>query len=91
MSQNDLLAKVTELKELKVLAEEIADQIAALEEAVKAEMTAQETDRLLIGTFKVTWTKYTSNRFDSKTFKADQPDLYAQYLREVPAQRFAVA
>jgi len=91
MSQNDLLAKVTELKELKVLAEEIADQIAALEEAVKAEMTAQETDKLLIGTFKVTWTKYTSNRFDSKTFKVDHADLYQQYLKEVPAQRFAVA
>ena len=91
MGQTELLAKVTELKELKVMAEELADQIAELEAAVKEEMAAQNTDKLLIGSFKVTWTRYTSSRFDSKTFKADHADLYQQYVKEVPAQRFAVA
>ena len=91
MGQSELLQKVTELKELKVMAEELADQIAAIEGEIKDEMTAQGTDKLLIGAFKVTWTKYTSKRLDSKAIKAELPDIYDRYSVTTEARRFNVA
>ena len=91
MSNQDLLQKVTELKELKVMAEELADQIAAIEGEIKDEMTAQGTDKLLIGVFKVTWTKYTSTRLDSKAIKAELPDIWKRYSVTTEARRFSVA
>ena len=91
MTQKEIEAKVKELKEMKVLAEELKDQIAALEEEVKSEMTSQGTDTLLVGPFKVTWKEYTSSRFDSAGFKKTHEDLYKQYTKTYQAKRFLVA
>lgn len=91
MSNQDLLQKVTELKELKVMAEELADQITAIEGVIKDEMTAQGVDKLLIGPFKVSWTKYTSTRLDSKGLKAELPDVWIRYSVTTEARRFSVA
>ena len=49
MTYKELEAKAKELKELKMMAEELADQITALESEVKAEMTEQKTDTLMLG------------------------------------------
>lgn len=91
MTNKEITAKVQELKELKVLAEELKNQITALEDEVKAEMTAQNTDTLLAGAFKVTWKTYTSSRFDSSAFKKTHEELYKQYTKEYTAKRFLVA
>ena len=91
MGNSELLNKVTELKELKTMAEELADRITELEDDVKAEMTARDTDKLIIGAFKITWTRYTSSRFDSKAFKATHAELYEQYSKPIEARRFMVA
>ena len=40
MTSRELLATVSELRELRNMAAELDDQISALEEAVKAEMDA---------------------------------------------------
>lgn len=39
---------------------------------------------------KVKWTRYTTSRFDSKTFKAEHGAMYEQYVKTDPAQRFQV-
>ncbi len=91
MSNLDLLAKVQQLKELKVMAEELDDEIRAIEDTIKDEMNSQGTDKLLIGAFKVTWTPYTSTRLDSKAIKAELPELYARYSVTTHARRFAVS
>lgn len=38
-----------------------------------------EHKQLLTDTAKVTWSRYQAERFDLKRFKAEHPDLYAQY------------
>lgn len=38
MSANEMTAKVRELKELKAMAEELAQEITAIEDAIKAEL-----------------------------------------------------
>lgn len=79
MSQKELLAQVTELKELKAMAQELADRISDIEDAIKAEMAARETDKLVVGPFKLSWTPYKSTRLDSKALKAEMPDIWGRY------------
>ena len=91
MGQNELLAKLKEIKELKVMKEELEDQLEALENEVKAEMDRQNVQKLLVGTYKVAYTKYTSHRFDNVAFKADHQALYEQYSKAIEARRFTIS
>ena len=87
----ELTGKVKELKELKLFAEEIAAQIAGLEDEVKAEMTARNVEELVLGVFKVRWTKFTSTKFDTTAFKSAHKDIYDLFAKSVEARRFSVA
>lgn len=91
MSTNELSNKVRELKELKAMAEEVAAEITAIEDSIKAEMTARNTDEMQIDVYKIRWTNFTSNRFDSTSFKKAMPDLYSQFTRQTESRRFTVA
>lgn len=90
MTMNELTSKVRELKELKLMAEDLAAEITAIEDAIKAEMTTMGTDELRVDVFKVRWTSFTSTRFDSKAFKATHADLYNQYTKPVQTRRFSI-
>lgn len=52
MSTIELTSKVRELKELKLMAEELAAEITAIEDTIKAEMTAKETDEMTVDVFQ---------------------------------------
>ena len=91
MTNKEIEAKLKELKEMKVLKDELEDQIKALEDAIKAEMTTQDTDTLRAGAFKATWKPYTSSRFDGSAFKKTHEELYKQYCKEITTKRFLVA
>lgn len=91
MSTNEMTAKVRELKELKALADEIAQEIAAIEDMIKAEMTARNTEEMMIDVYKIRWTTVTSTRFDSARFKEAMPDIYSQYTKKSESRRFSIA
>ena len=91
MGQNELLAKLNEIKELQVMQEELEAQLDALKDEVKAEMVKQGVEKMLVGTYKVSYTKYIQHRFDSTAFKAENKALYEQYSKAVQAQRFTIA
>ena len=91
MSANELTSKVRELKELKAFAEQIADEIAAIEDLIKAEMTERNTEEMTVDVFKIRWTRMTSNRFDTTAFKKTHADLYAQYTKQTESRRFSIA
>ena len=88
MSNPNMEAKVKELMELKRLKEELEAEIAGMEDEIKAVMGDEET--LLAGAFKVTWTPYTSSRFDSAKFKKEHADLAAAYTKTTTTRRFSV-
>lgn len=90
LSQNELTIKVRELKELKLMADELAAEITTLEDTIKAEMTARDTAEIVVGVFKVRWTPVVSQRFDSSAFKATHAELYKQYSRQVETRRFSI-
>ena len=89
MSNPNMEAKVKELMELKRMKEELEAEIAGMEDEIKDVMGEEET--LIAGAFKVTWTPYTSSRFDSARFKKDHADLAAIYTKTTTTRRFTVA
>lgn len=91
MNKAELENKIKELKELKVMAEELQAEITTIEDGIKAEMTAQNVNELQVGIFKIRWTPVTSNRFDTKTFKEKYLDLYNQFTKAIETKRFSIA
>ncbi len=90
MSINEMEIKVNELRELRRMADELAGEITAIEDEIKAQMTATSTDELTGTTFKITWKAVTSSRLDSKALKAEAPGLYARYCKPTTSRRFCL-
>ena len=91
MSNNDLIAKVTELREMKQLAEEVAAEITALEDSLKKELDNRNVEELAAGLFKIRYKTIASSKFDSRSFKATHTDLYNQYCKPTVGKRFSIA
>ena len=91
MSTMELTTKVRELKELKAMAEELAQEITAIEDAIKAELTARNAEELTVDVYKIRWTKVTSSRFDTTSFKKAMPELYGQFTKTSESRRFTIA
>lgn len=81
--------KISELKTLEAEKAELESLIEVLKDEIKNAMGSDEL--LIAGPFKVTYGEVVSNRFDSKTFKADYPDLYKQYTKPSKTRPFKVA
>ena len=88
MSNPNMEAKVKELLELKRMKEELEAEITSMEDEIKQVMGDEET--LLAGAFKVTWTPYTSTRFDSARFQKEHAELAEVYTKTTTARRFSV-
>lgn len=91
MSMNELENKVAELRELRRLQEEIAAEITATEDSLKAYMTANNTDTLHGPTFKITWKEVESSRLDGKALKAAAPTIWEQFAKQTTTRRFILA
>lgn len=91
MSTNEINNRAKELKKLKAKAEQIADQIAAIEDEIKAEMETQGIEEMTAGVFKIRWVKVTSTRFDSAGFKKAMPELYGRFTKISETRRFSIA
>lgn len=91
MGTAELTSKVKELRELRRMADELAAEMEALQDQIKAHMTAQGMDELSGADYKITWKEVKSSRFDSKAFKSTHAELYRQYTKETTARRFCLA
>lgn len=91
MSANEMTAKVRELKELKAMAEELAQEITAIEDAIKAELTARNAEEMTVDVYKIRWTRVTSSRIDTTSFKKAMPELYGQFTKTSESRRFSIA
>ncbi|MBR1728191.1 MAG: hypothetical protein IJ728_01505 [Selenomonadaceae bacterium] len=75
MTSFEIDSKVKELRELRRMAEDLAGMIDTIQDAIKAEMTAQNTDILTGADWKITWKEVKSSRIDTKRLEADLGDL----------------
>ena len=91
MSMNELEAKVSQLRELRRMAEELAGEISATEDSLKDYMTANGTDELYGPGVKITWREVTSSRLDRKALKSAAPELYQRFTKQTTTRRFVVA
>lgn len=91
MSTNEMTSKIRELKELKAMAKELAQEITAIEDAIKAELTARNAEEMTVDVYKIRWTKVTSSRFDTTSFKKAMPELYGQFTKTSESRRFSIA
>ncbi len=91
MSIYEIDAKVKELKELRDMEAEVKSSIAAIEDSLKAEMLAKNTDVLSGKDYLITWETIITNRFDSAAFKLTHADLFNQFSRSTTIRRFVIA
>ena len=91
MSISELDMKVKKLRELKRMADELAGEIEALQDGIKAHMTEQDTDTLTGTDWKITWKAVTSNRMDTTALKKELPDIAARYTKASVSRRFTLA
>ena len=91
MSSKELDAKVNSLRELRNLEAEVKAEINAIEDEIKAEMLAKNTDVLTGQNCTVTWKTILTNRFDSSAFKLTHADLFAKFSRTTTTRRFVIA
>ena len=91
MSMNELEQKVAQLRELRRMQDELAAEITATEDELKAYMTANNADTLHGPSFKITWKEVTSSRLDSKALKAAAPTIWEQFSKQTTTRRFVVA
>ena len=72
-------------------AEELAAEIEAIQDELKAHMDTHGMDTLLGLDWKVTWKAVTSNRLDSTALKKELPDIAARFMKKTTARRFVLA
>ena len=91
MSTNEMTSKIHELKELTTMKDELEAMIAALQDEIKAEMTARNTEEMTVDMFKIRYTTVKSSRFDTIAFKKAMPELAEQYTKQMTTRRFSIA
>jgi len=89
MTNIELQAKISELKSLQRLSEEVAADMEAIKDTVKAYMGADEV--LRAGEYRVTYKAVKSSRLDTAALKQALPDVVARFSKETVTRRFCVA
>ena len=91
MSNAELNTTAKELLSVRSMIAELEAEAEALADRIKAAMTERGEEVLTGDGWRASWKNVTSSRFDSKSFKADHADLYAQYSKRTVTTRFTVS
>lgn len=91
MSNTELNSTAKELLSVRSMIAELEAEAEALTDKIKAAMTERGEETVSGDGWKASWKNVTSSRFDSKAFKTDIPDLYAQYSKNTVTTRFTVS
>lgn len=90
MSTQELNIVARDLKELRLMAEQLNAEIAELEQSIKAHMEEQDIDTIVTTDVKITWKPITSSRIDTAALKKALPDIAAIYTKQTTSRRFCV-
>ena len=90
MSAMEMVRKVEQVKELEALIREAEAEVEKLKEEIKAEMTKQSKEEIVVGRYVVRWTAVSTDRFDSTAFKRNNPDIYKMYIKNTISRRFSI-
>ena len=87
----DINKDVKDLRELKMMLEELENEITAIEDRIKASMTESKVYEINGSDYKITWNEVTTSRIDTKALKAELPDIANRYTTAYTSRRFLVA
>ena len=88
--EKEFTAKIRAIRELEQQKKQTEEAISDLKDEIKDFMDRNKTSELAVDVFTVHWSETTSERFDSKAFRKDNEELYAEYLRETTTKRFSI-
>lgn len=91
MATNEIISKLTELADLRRMADELNAEIEAIQDAIKAHMTDNNADTITAGQFKVTYKEVTSTRIDTTALRKELPEIWQEYGKTTTTRRFSVA
>lgn len=91
MSINELNATARDLLAVRAMIAELKAEEEALTDRIKSAMVAAGTETLEGDGWKASWKNVNSNRFDSKAFRAENPNLAARYMKQTITTRFLIA
>ena len=86
---NELTTLCREYRELQRMGEEIAAEMDALKERIRAEMGENET--VIAGEYKITNKAVSSSRLDSVALKKALPEIASQFTKTTVSRRFVIS
>lgn len=91
MGTMELTSKVQELRELRRMADELTAEMEALQDQIKAHMSAQGVDELTGADFKITWKEVKSKRFDKAAMiQTFGQSCYDSFCKTTQSRRFCL-
>ena len=91
MSNMEIQSKINGLRELRRMAEELEAEINAIQDSIKAHMTASGVEELAGTDYKVTWKTVTSSRLDTTALRKALPDVAERFMKKSTTRRFVLA
>ena len=91
MSTMNIEKNIKDFKELQRMSEEIAAEMEAIKDKIKAEMSERGTDEIITGEYKIRYKTVKSSRFDTKAFKEAHKDLNSAFVKDNITTRFTIA
>lgn len=91
MTRDEMKAVIKELKEFKALRDEITSMITSLEDQIKTEMDAQQTEEMFLDEYKITYKPFSSSRIDAAALKKAFPEIAEKYGKMTHGRRLLVS
>ena len=91
MSAAELMPLIEQYREAQQIIEQAQAEMEMLKSKIVAELAARSTNRLDVGTHRVTLQTVTTHRLDSKALKAAMPELAEKFTVTTTGTRFVVA
>ena len=91
MSSIELNNVAKNLMEVRAMIKELEAEAEALTDQIKSVMVDSGEEVLTGDGWTASWKNVTSSRFDSKSFKADNPEVYAAYSKPTTTCRFVLS
>lgn len=91
MNKEELTKKLHELKSLKIMADELATEITAIEDEIKQTMTEKGVNTLTVDVYKVTWKPVSASRIDTTALKRELPEIAEKYTKTTESRRFTIS
>ncbi len=86
---NELSTLCKEYRELQRMGEEIAAEMDALKDRIRAEMG--ENDTVISGEYKITNKAVSTSRIDTTALKKALPEIAAQFTKTTVSRRFMIS